>query len=48
MTAETACLGHRVAHYPIMDKLCELTISNSIKIDQKLMNIKFVKRRKSK
>jgi len=47
MTAETA-LGHRVAHYPIMDKLCELTISNSIKIDQKLTNIKFVKRRKSK
>ena len=50
MTAETACLGlgHRVAHYPIMDELCELTISNSIKIDQKLTNIKFVKRRKSK
>ena len=48
MTAETACLGHRVAHYSIMDELCELTISNSIKIDQKLTNIKFVKRRKSK
>ncbi len=34
MTAETACLRHR-EHYPIMDELCELTISNSIKIDQK-------------
>ena len=48
MTAETACLGHRVAHYPIMDELCELTISYSIKIDQNLKNIKFVKSRKSK
>lgn len=47
MTAETASLKQH-AHYPIMDELCELTISNSMKIDQNLTNIKFVKRRKSK
>ena len=40
MTAETAYLRHR-SHYPIMDELYALTISNLIKVDQKLTNIKF-------
>jgi hypothetical protein len=40
MTTETTYLSHR-SHYPIMDELYALTISNLIKVDQKLTNIKF-------
>ena len=40
MTTETTYLSQR-SHYPIMDELYALTISNLIKVDQKLTNIKF-------
>jgi len=40
MTTETTYLSN-CSYYPIMDELYALTISNLIKVDQKLTNIKF-------